>query len=190
MQTFLPYADFADSSAVLDPRRLGKQRVETFQILRALTWPQYAWKSHPAVRMWRGFVPALVAYGLANCAEWTRRGFADSVRESLLEFTDGEAVAMADLARGGELPPWLGDAALHRSHRSALLRKDPDWYGPWFPDVPDDLPYFWPPDRFPRWPVRPPAPQALPRRWPRSASTRPGPVRPRPPRRCGRGATA
>ena len=162
MQTFLPYADFADSSAVLDTRRLGKQRVETFQILRALTWPQYAWKSHPAVRMWRGFVPALVAYGLANCAEWTRRGFTDSVRESLLAFSDGRVVPVAELARRGELPPWLGRPELHRSHRSALLRKDPAWYGPWFPDIADDLPYWWPPAHFPRWPVRAPAPLAPP----------------------------
>ncbi|MDQ1681515.1 MAG: hypothetical protein QOH99_56, partial [Frankiaceae bacterium] len=35
MQTFLPYADFGASARVLDDRRLGKQRVETLQILRA-----------------------------------------------------------------------------------------------------------------------------------------------------------
>ena len=58
MQTFLPYPDLRASCVVLDDRRLGKQRVETFQILRALTWPEYAWKNHPAVRMWRGFLPA------------------------------------------------------------------------------------------------------------------------------------
>jgi len=34
MQTFLPYPDFAASSAVLDDRRLGKQRVEALQIVR------------------------------------------------------------------------------------------------------------------------------------------------------------
>ncbi|MFJ6723199.1 pyrimidine dimer DNA glycosylase/endonuclease V, partial [Streptomyces sp. NPDC091259] len=28
MQTFLPYPGFLDSATVLDPRRLGKQRVE------------------------------------------------------------------------------------------------------------------------------------------------------------------
>jgi hypothetical protein len=155
MQTFLPFADFADSSAVLDNRRLGKQRVETFQILRALTWPGYAWKNHPAVRMWRGFVPALVAYGLANCAEWVARGCADSVRPSLLAFTGDREPDVAELARRGELPPWLGADALHLSHRSALLRKDPTWYGPVFGDIPDDLPYWWPEDLFPRWPIRP-----------------------------------
>ena len=87
MQTFLPYPDLRASCVVLDDRRLGKQRVETFQILRALTWPEYAWKNHPAVRMWRGFVPALVEYGLENCREWTRRGYADSVAEQLVAWT-------------------------------------------------------------------------------------------------------
>ena len=154
MQTFLPYADFRDSSAVLDDRRLGKQRVETFQILRALTWPAYAWKNHPAVRMWRGFVPALVAYGIANCDEWSRRGYQDTVSRSLLEFTGGRRPELDELAADGRLPPWLDLDVLHLSHQSSLVRKDPEWYRPSFPDVPDDLPYFWPPPLFPRWPVR------------------------------------
>ena len=153
MQTFLPYPDLRASCVVLDDRRLGKQRVETFQILRALTWPEYAWKNHPAVRMWRGFLPALVEYGLENCREWTRRGYADSVAEQLLAWTGGEAPS------GAPLPPWFGLEPLHLSHRSALLRKDPAHYRPLFAalghgDEPDDLPYLWPPDVFPRWPVR------------------------------------
>src|SRR4051794_25934773 len=154
MQTFLPYPGFAASAAVLDARRLGKQRVETFQILRALTWPSYAWKNHPAVRMWRGFVPALVAYGVAVCDEWRRRGGSDTVRDSLLEFTGGQVPDPARLRETGALPGWLGWRELHLSHRSALVRKDPEHYRPYFPDVPDDLPYLWPPDAFPRWPVR------------------------------------
>ena len=151
MQTFLPYADLRASSVVLDDRRLGKQRVETFQILRALTWPTYAWKNHPAVRMWRGFVPALVAYGLANCAEWSRRGYADSVGPQLLGWTGGHP------PRDLELPPWFGLEAVHRSHRSALVRKDPAFYRPLFGQVPDDLPYAWPATVFPSWPLRLPA---------------------------------
>jgi hypothetical protein len=160
VQTFLPYPDLRLSCQVLDDRRLGKQRVETYQVLRALTWPQYAWKNHPAVRMWRGFVPALVAYGLESCREWTRRGYADSVAEQLVAWTGGQEPV------GAPLPPWFGLEALHLSHRSALLRKEPEWYRPMFaslgnPDEPDDLPYLWPPDVFPRWPVRG-GPDALP----------------------------
>ncbi len=52
--------------------------------------------------------------------------------------------AQAELARLDLLPPWLGDERVHRSHRSALLRKDPDWYGRLFTDVPADLPCYWP----------------------------------------------
>ena len=50
VQTFVPYADFARTAAVLDAKRLGKQRVEVIQIVRALTVPGYAWSSHPAGR--------------------------------------------------------------------------------------------------------------------------------------------
>jgi hypothetical protein len=48
------------------------------------------------------------------------------------------------LAAAGELPPWLGDDAFHRSHRSALVRKDPNTYAPLFADASNNLPYIWP----------------------------------------------
>ena len=69
MQTFLPVADFARRAPGCWTRpRLGKQRVETLQILRAIELPDYGWANHPAVTMWRGRTPALVAYGLAMVA--------------------------------------------------------------------------------------------------------------------------
>jgi hypothetical protein len=148
VQTFLPYADFERSARALDDRRLGKQRVEALQVLRALTYPTYGWQSHPAVLMWAGFEDALVAYGRTVCTEWRRRGFADTVEASI--GTDAVAVGLgqvrtqAELAAAGRLPPWLGDEAFHRSHRSALVRKDPATYRSQFPDEPDDLPYHWP----------------------------------------------
>src|SRR4051794_41806595 len=74
MQTFLPVADFEESARLLDSPRLGKQRVETLQVLRALELPDYGWTSHPVVRMWRGRTPALVAYGLAMVRVWRGRG--------------------------------------------------------------------------------------------------------------------
>ena len=175
MQTFLPYADPRASAACLDDRRLGKQRVETFQVLRAITWPTYGWKHHPAVRMWRGFVPALVAYGLACVDEWAARGHADSTRAALLEFTGGAEPDWDELHDTGGLPPWVGDEAFHLSHRSALVGKDPQHYRPLFGDIPDDLPYVWPDPTFPRWPVRRGVEEALevPTRWRSSASTSP-----------------
>ncbi|WP_439030187.1 MSMEG_6728 family protein [Gordonia terrae] len=145
MQTFLPYPDFRRSAEALDQARLGKQRVETLQILRALELFDYGWANHPAVVMWRGHTPALVAYGLAFVDAWTREGRADSTAPMIAEFApDVVGRSQSDLATSGLLPPWLGDERIHRSHRSALLRKDPDFYGARFDDVGDDLPYFWP----------------------------------------------
>jgi hypothetical protein len=154
MQTFLPYRDFARSAEVLDAPRLGKQRVETLQVLRALELGEYGWRSHPVVRMWRGRTPALVAYGLAVVRAWQARGHADSTYELINEFApEVEHRTQADLAEAGLLPSWLGDGRLHLSHRSALVRKDRDFYRPVFGDVPDDLPYHWPePDDVPERP--------------------------------------
>ena len=161
MQTFLPYADFAASAAALDDRRLGKQRVEALQIIRALTRETYGWKHHPAVLMWAGHERALASYGMAICAEWVTRGKADTCA----------ATMAADLALAGlpaprpqstlrsdtELPSWLGDERLHRSHQASLVRKDPAFYAPLFPGVDPELPYFWPsqqPIQQQRWRVR------------------------------------
>ena len=44
MQTFLPYSSFYQSARVLDRQRLGKQRVETLQILKSLSDPTYGWQ--------------------------------------------------------------------------------------------------------------------------------------------------
>uniref|UniRef100_A0A5Q5BKL6 Cytoplasmic protein n=2 Tax=unclassified Mycobacterium TaxID=2642494 RepID=A0A5Q5BKL6_MYCSS len=149
MQTFLPCEDFDASAEVLDVRRLGKQRVEVIQVLRALTVPGYGWRHHPAAAMWAGYEEALVRYGLQICAHWCRSGRADTCAATLvtdLGATVGAAAvrSQAELGAAGELPPWLGDEAFHRSHRAALVKKDPAHYRPLFPDVPDDLPYVWP----------------------------------------------
>ncbi|MFF5896104.1 MSMEG_6728 family protein [Streptomyces argenteolus] len=149
MQTFLPYADFTRSALTLDPRRLGKQRVEAIQVLRGLVVPGYGWRHHPAVRMWTGYEEALVRYGLDMCAAWTAGGRADTCAATLRRDLAGALRRTTvrpseELAAAGELPPWLGDEAFHRSHRSALVQKDPAYYRPLFPEVPADLPYVWP----------------------------------------------
>ena len=142
VQTFLPYPSFAESVRLLDRARLGKQRVEALQVLRAITVPGYGWRHHPVAKMWRGYVPALAKYALESADAWIELGHADTVRPQLLVFApEVEHRSQEEL----ELPPWIGDPAFHRSHRSNLVRKDPEFYRPLFPDVPDDLPYIWPP---------------------------------------------
>jgi hypothetical protein len=148
VQTFLPYADFEASARLLDPQRLGKQRVETIQVVRALTRPGYGWANHPAVLMWKGCEEALGRYGLTCCDVWTDLGFGDTCAVTIT--TDLRAAGVdrirtqSELAAASALPGWFGDEAVHRSHRSALVRKDPTHYRPHFPGIPDDLPYVWP----------------------------------------------
>jgi hypothetical protein len=149
VQTFLPYADFARSAEALDDKRLGKQRVEVIQIVRALTVPGYAWKTHPAVLMWQGHEEALGRYGLAMCEAWVGRGFGDTcagtITEDLATFGIAPIRSEEALREADAMPPWDvdGDPVLE-SHRSALVRKDPELYGPLFPDADPAVPYVWP----------------------------------------------
>lgn len=148
MQTFLPYADFAETAATLDMKRLGKQRVETMQLLNALLVPDKGWKNHPATKMWEGHELALLEYQIAVCEEWTHeRGFKDTCLDKSIDIV---AAAMPDefldysCGAPAAMPLWLGDEDFHLAHQSNLLRKNPEYYSIFFPDVPDDLEYIWP----------------------------------------------
>lgn len=148
MQTFTPYADFEASARALDTKRLGKQRVEVIQIVRALTTPGYGWASHPAVLMWRGYEEALGRYGITMCDVWREKGFGDTcaatIAADLATIGITQIRTYPELREGAALPPWLFDPEVQRSHQSSLVRKDPDHYRPLFPDVPDDILYVWP----------------------------------------------
>jgi hypothetical protein len=138
MQTFLPYADFKRSAEVLDYRRLGKQRVETWQLIRAINGETRGWRNHPAAVMWRDHVPALAAYGATMCNEWIRRGYNDSMLQRF------EVIVSRSLEEELELPPWLGNKNFHLSHQSNLVRKFPEHYRLHWPEISEDLPYIWP----------------------------------------------
>jgi len=140
VQTFVPLSSFKESAKVLDLRRLGKQIIEAQQIFKALSYPEYGWKSHPATKMWRGHRIALYEYAKSIHEEWvlrrsnTHQAFVnlDNIRSSLS--VRGES----------SLPEWWGDDRVHVSHQSNLIRKDPDHYQKYFQGVRSDLEYFWP----------------------------------------------
>ena len=146
MQTFLPYQNFIESAECLDRKRLSKQRVETWQILRTLLGYSEGWKNHPAVRMWKGYEIALCFYGFAVCDEWIFRGYKDRLREKFLSILYGESKEKRLQNFDGSLvfPPWLGDEAFHSSHRAALLAKDPDWYSQFGWTEEPKIDYVWP----------------------------------------------
>jgi len=86
MQTFVPEGiDFKLTAIKLDYRRLGKQRVEAWQILNTLTGESQGWRNHPAVKMWQGYDVALAMYGLSMCREWIARGYKDTMFDRFIK---------------------------------------------------------------------------------------------------------
>lgn len=148
MQTFLPHLSFIQSAECLDTKRLGKQRVESKQILLALGFDvgehrgnsMSRWRHHPAVRLWRGYEWWLARYSVEVCLAWRARGYRDSLVSQFQDVSE----RIAELRGPGPAPHWLGMKEFHASHRSNLLRKLPDYYSRFGWSEPSDLPYVWP----------------------------------------------
>lgn len=149
VNTFLPYASFRRSARTLDNARLNRQRTEVTWIMNALT-NGGGYRHHPATKMWAGREVALVCYGMACCDEWIRRGKVDNLRPVMESYFPGmEYMSPKLCASLGELPWWFGWRQFHLSHRSNLLRKKAEHYGPiflreWPYALTPKLPYVWP----------------------------------------------
>ena len=137
MQTFLPFKDFDLSAQALDSKRLNKQILEGYQILKVLSSddPRAAWRNHPAVKMWRGSEHGLLDYVMAMVAEADKRG---------IKIDKNLANIEALLASNGEYwgtgyPAWYhNDTKMRRltnSHQANLYRKDPMYYIEFYPAV-------------------------------------------------------
>ena len=86
--------------------------------------------------MWRGFENGLVEYGKVICEVWKERGYKDTCWEKIN--------AYLDTSKPITFPNWIGNEAIHLSHKSNLVRKFPDYYKQYWPDVPDNIEYIWP----------------------------------------------
>ena len=124
MQTFLPYGrDFEKSAACLDTKRLGKQRLEANQILKALDTGQ-GWIHHPITKMWAGYENALKFYFNAILREWINRGFQNN-------FTFAK-VGLGPLG----FPRWLTeDSPIMAAHKASLSAKDHSHYNHLWPHI-------------------------------------------------------
>lgn len=142
MQTFLPYNDAIKSAKCLDYKRLGKQRVEAFQIINVLEGNgkrnkngNVAWEHHPAVLMWKGYELALKIYCNIMINEWISRGYNNTMK--LYSLSNKEISLLKS-------PFWFGNERFHASHRSNLLRKDYNFYSKYGWKESADMEYYWP----------------------------------------------
>lgn len=135
MQTFVPSTDIHECGHVLDRARLGKQRVETLQLIRCNLDVAAGWKNHPAAKMWVNNVGGLIAYGVTMCDIWIARGYKDTCREKMLSYGEPDFE---------DMPFWWGNEKVHSSHRANLLRKDVNHYSQFGWTENPEMPYFWP----------------------------------------------
>lgn len=146
MQTFLVKKSYHESLKLMDNNRLVNQFEEAMHLLRVNFGLTDGYASHPAGKMWRGYEHALISYA-DYCLHERPRRFGNPRQKA-----DGVSAStrLAEL-RGSqwplpafEYPPWRHDLDFYRSHRSNLIRKDPGFYGPLFPNTPRLMPYLWP----------------------------------------------
>lgn len=143
MQTFMTHDNYMDTAKALDNKRLGKQRVEAYQILKALRGDYNdtgAWVNHPATVMWRGHEYELSLYGLTIAVEFCERGF--DGWHMMTTFNDINA--QLSPTNTEKYPWWVNDELLRYTHQSNLVRKNADYYDMF--DVPNNIPYVWPLD--------------------------------------------
>jgi hypothetical protein len=130
MQTFLPFKDFTKSAQALDNKRLNKQILEGYQILKVLgnPDPKAAWRNHPAVKMWRGSEHILYVYVEAMVTEANKRGIKTDKNVANLEALYDEHAGDWGLL----FPAWYNDdirmARITTTHKFNLYRKDPIYY--------------------------------------------------------------
>ena len=158
MQTFLPHSNSLDAARALDNKRLNKQILEGYQILKVLSGasPSGAWRNHPAVLMWKGYEHGLWDYIRSMIDIASLRGIKTENNVKNLN----ELYKQYSEDWGNEHPAfWRDENKVMRiitTHRANLFKKDPIYYvkyqyavdspynAPCCPDRKEPCKYYWP----------------------------------------------
>ena len=149
MQTFLPFSDYETVAQTLDSKRLNKQILEGYQILKILSGASEsgAWRNHPAVLMWKKSEVHLNDYIDHLVVEANLRNIKTDKNVSNLK----ELKTRFGNKWGNLVPFWMHKDHLYRvttSHKANLYRKDSIHYAEFQfdtakPCCPGCL-YYWP----------------------------------------------
>ena len=128
MQTFLPSGSTMFAAQALDNKRLNKQILEGYQILKVLATNGKAWRNHPAVLMWEGHEGKLVEYVRDMIAEAKYRGIKTENNETNIN----TLVKSYGYQWDDSMPKWMQDkeklSRVVATHKANLYRKDPIYY--------------------------------------------------------------
>lgn len=133
VNTFVTSSSLEECAKSLDWRRLGKQRVEAYQIWRVLTGKTTGrgWKNHPAVLAWQGHTCALAMYTNVMIREWIFRGYNNTME-------------LLPHCKNPQFPWWWGWKPVIMSHKASLNRKMPEYYSFEIQDGYEEYGYVWP----------------------------------------------
>jgi hypothetical protein len=129
MQTFFHGETIFESAETLDSKRLNKQILEGYQILKLLSdyHDKKAWAHHPAVLMWKGHEYSLRSYIATMIGEARKRGIkTDKHWTNLVELESNNSGSW-----GENMPKWFSGEKSNRikmTHRANLYRKNPEYY--------------------------------------------------------------
>lgn len=157
MKMYIPVPDFRKSAQILDRELLRQTALECATALRSLTGVEklrdWSWKSRPGIEMWRTYECALYTYFSILNVEMVTRG----MKPLLYPLPMIQNCKLV-------LPHWFGEHSFHVAQQSELIRteklrstvpgtgilvrkqgqKSPDYYRSLFPDVPDNIRFYWP----------------------------------------------
>jgi len=158
VQTFLPSSVVSECAEILDSKRLNKQILEAYQILKVLSGasPSGAWRNHPAALMWQGHEHALFSYANVMATEASLRGI--KVDKNLFNLNELKNQYSKKWGKG--LPRWTQDnhimMRITTTHKANLFKKDPLYYirfqyavdsphnSPCCPNRKEPCKYYWP----------------------------------------------
>lgn len=116
MQIFIPFPCVRKSLKSLDYKRLGKQRLEAWQIIRIIRGETTGYQKHPIISTYRKYLPAVIDYYNKCLEEWENRGYQNDKLQPIK--LDSEP----------ERPPFWDYKEFTDRHQAILRAKDPLFY--------------------------------------------------------------
>lgn len=143
MITWMTRMSLLDTADDLESSLSFQTITQGLSLLRSMVHDDGVYEdSRPEFRMWEFYESALAAYLVALEASMSQRGVFPFQHFRVVQTL--KDLHKVDSEAQFELPPWISDTDVLRSHRSNLVRRWPKEYGSLWRGTPKSMPYIWP----------------------------------------------